>query len=43
MNPKSKFHLAFNTGFQNRFDRANGRTGRWPSVVVRVRPLAVIL
>jgi len=27
MNPKSQFHLAFNTGFPNRFDRANGRTG----------------
>jgi murein L,D-transpeptidase YafK len=27
MNPKSQFHLAFNVGFPNAFDRAHGRTG----------------
>ena len=27
LNPKSSYHLAFNTGFPNRYDRANGRTG----------------
>ncbi len=27
MNPKSAYFLAFNTGFPNKFDRANGRTG----------------
>jgi murein L,D-transpeptidase YafK len=27
MNPNSAYHLAFNTGFPNKFDRANGRTG----------------
>ncbi len=27
MNPNSNYHLAFNTGFPNKFDRANGRTG----------------
>jgi murein L,D-transpeptidase YafK len=27
MNPRSKYHLAFNMGFPNRFDRAHGRTG----------------
>jgi murein L,D-transpeptidase YafK len=27
MNPNSKYHLAFNTGFPNAFDRANGRNG----------------
>ncbi|MEL6421896.1 MAG: murein L,D-transpeptidase family protein [Pseudomonadota bacterium] len=27
LNPKSKFHLAFNLGFPNRFDRAHGYTG----------------
>src|ERR671912_2791471 len=27
MNPKSQFHLAFNLGFPNAFDRAHGRTG----------------
>ncbi len=27
MNPNSKYHLAFNTGFPNAFDRANGRYG----------------
>lgn len=27
MNPKSSFHLAFNMGYPNAFDRANGRTG----------------
>jgi murein L,D-transpeptidase YafK len=27
MNPKSNYYLAFNTGFPNKFDRANGRTG----------------
>lgn len=27
MNPKSSYHLAFNMGFPNAYDRANGRTG----------------
>lgn len=27
MNPNSKYHLAFNMGFPNRYDRAHGRTG----------------
>lgn len=27
MNPKSRYHLSFNLGFPNRFDRQNGRTG----------------
>jgi murein L,D-transpeptidase YafK len=27
MNPQSKFHLAFNIGFPNAYDRANGRSG----------------
>lgn len=27
MNPNSQFHLAFNVGFPNSFDKANGRTG----------------
>jgi murein L,D-transpeptidase YafK len=27
MNPKSKYHLAFNLGFPNSYDRAYGRTG----------------
>src|SRR6266404_1446795 len=27
MNPNSNYYLAFNTGFPNSFDRANGRTG----------------
>lgn len=27
MNPNSRYHLAFNLGFPNRYDRANGRTG----------------
>ena len=27
MNPKSNYHLAFNTGFPNKYDRAHGRTG----------------
>ncbi|SCM78238.1 putative transcriptional regulatory protein [uncultured Pleomorphomonas sp.] len=27
MNPKSDWYLAFNTGFPNAYDRANGRTG----------------
>lgn len=27
MNPKSAYFLAFNTGFPNKFDRANGRSG----------------
>ncbi|MEL6947112.1 MAG: murein L,D-transpeptidase family protein [Pseudomonadota bacterium] len=27
MNPNSEYHLAFNMGFPNRFDRAYGRTG----------------
>jgi murein L,D-transpeptidase YafK len=28
MNPNSQFHLSFNMGFPNAFDRANGRTGQ---------------
>ena len=27
MNPKSSYHLAFNMGYPNNFDRAHGRTG----------------
>lgn len=27
MNPNSNYYLAFNTGYPNKFDRANGRTG----------------
>ena len=27
MNPKSKFHLAFNLGYPNAYDRSHGRTG----------------
>ena len=27
MNPNSKFHLAFNLGFPNAYDKANGRSG----------------
>ena len=27
MNPRSKYHLAFNMGFPNSYDRAHGRTG----------------
>jgi murein L,D-transpeptidase YafK len=27
MNPKSQYHLAFNIGYPNAFDRAHGRTG----------------
>jgi murein L,D-transpeptidase YafK len=27
MNPNSKYHLSFNIGFPNAYDRANGRTG----------------
>ena len=27
MNPNSKYHLSFNIGFPNEFDKANGRTG----------------
>jgi murein L,D-transpeptidase YafK len=27
MNPRSSYHLAFNIGYPNAFDRANGRTG----------------
>ncbi|PZN58812.1 MAG: hypothetical protein DIU65_02235 [Proteobacteria bacterium] len=27
MNPRSQYHLAFNIGFPNAYDRANGRTG----------------
>ncbi|MEI2386641.1 murein L,D-transpeptidase family protein [Breoghania sp. JC706] len=27
MNPNSSYHLSFNTGFPNAFDRAHGRTG----------------
>jgi murein L,D-transpeptidase YafK len=29
MNPRSKYHLAFNMGFPNAFDRAHGRTGNY--------------
>lgn len=28
MNPRSSYHLSFNLGFPNAFDRANGRTGQ---------------
>ena len=28
MNPQSSYHLAFNIGFPNSYDRANGRTGQ---------------
>ncbi|TKT75334.1 murein L,D-transpeptidase family protein [Aquamicrobium sp. LC103] len=28
MNPQSSYHLAFNIGFPNNFDRAHGRTGQ---------------
>jgi len=28
MNPRSNYHLAFNMGFPNAYDRANGRTGQ---------------
>ena len=27
MNPNSRFHLSFNLGYPNRYDRAHGRTG----------------
>ena len=27
MNPKSQYHLSFNLGFPNQYDRSNGRTG----------------
>ncbi len=27
MNPRSRFHLAFNIGYPNRYDQAHGRTG----------------
>ena len=29
MNPNSKYHLSFNLGFPNKFDKANGRTGSY--------------
>lgn len=29
LNPNSQFHLSFNLGFPNRFDRAHGRTGSY--------------
>lgn len=29
MNPNSKFHLSFNLGFPNAFDKAHGRTGNF--------------
>lgn len=29
MNPNSSYHLSFNMGFPNTFDRANGRTGSY--------------
>jgi len=29
LNPKSDFHLAFNLGFPNRYDKAHGRTGKY--------------
>ena len=29
MNPNSTYHLSFNLGFPNKFDRANGRTGSY--------------
>ena len=28
MNPRSKYHLSFNVGFPNAYDRAYGRTGQ---------------
>ncbi|TGU32400.1 hypothetical protein EN795_37090, partial [bacterium M00.F.Ca.ET.152.01.1.1] len=28
MNPRSNYHLSFNIGFPNAYDRANGRTGQ---------------
>ena len=27
MNPKSSYHLAFNMGYPNAYDRAHGRAG----------------
>ena len=30
MNPKSSYHLAFNMGYPNAYDRAHGRTGSQP-------------
>ena len=29
MNPNSNYYLAFNIGFPNAYDRANGRTGAY--------------
>ncbi len=29
MNPNSKFHLSFNLGYPNAFDKAHGRTGKY--------------
>lgn len=29
LNPGSRFHLSFNLGYPNAFDRAHGRTGSW--------------
>ncbi len=29
LNPNSSYHLSFNLGFPNRYDRANGRTGSY--------------
>ncbi|GBF26027.1 hypothetical protein MnTg02_01063 [bacterium MnTg02] len=29
MNPNSKFHLSFNLGFPNKFDKSRGRTGQF--------------
>lgn len=29
MNPNSKFHLSFNLGFPNKFDKSKGRTGEY--------------
>lgn len=29
LNPASRFHLSFNLGFPNAYDRAHGRTGSW--------------
>lgn len=29
MNPNSQFHLSFNLGYPNKFDRAHGRTGNY--------------
>jgi murein L,D-transpeptidase YafK len=29
MNPSSQFHLSFNIGFPNAYDRAHGRTGSY--------------